>query len=329
MAFQFDVNGSIPGTGAAMLFRMKALLKLVGWTVKASGDGLSSFSSSGDIITSGGTGAGGFANTAAWFRIQQPGANGREFTFQEAGDATTYSCRIKYSGGPGTGFTGGSPSATQTPTASDEQIIFGGGTDASPTYAEFMDVPESNQRFNMIAGDSASNYVFLWWNQVAGGNIRCGMMLDVLQTGTFPGADPDPAVVYINFGSTTIFNSDFTNFGSCKSWFKKNLVGAGFVSVSGMTYCTQSNGHIAFPSGLGQNHITGKDDFAPIVWARDTAETAPTGYKGVSSFLLWNSIQRTYGDTYNVNTTKDYLALSASNSSVYLAIPWNGTDLII
>lgn len=40
--------------------------------------------------------------------------------------------RVKVS--PRAGFTGGSPSATRVPSAADERVWWGGGTDASPTY---------------------------------------------------------------------------------------------------------------------------------------------------------------------------------------------------
>lgn len=327
MAFSFDVNGVIPGTGAVMLFRMKTLLKSVGWTVPSSSDGIT-FNSSGDQITTGGTGAGGFANANAWFRIKQPGANGREFTFQEAGGATTYQARIKYSGGPGTGFTGGSPSATQTPSATDEQIFLGGGTDAAPSYSQFLDTPESNQRFNMIASDTAQGYVWLWWTNVAGTNAaRSGMLFDVMLPGTFPVADQDPAVIYLDTFTSNLFNLDL-GFYTAKGWLKKNLVGAGFVGLSAMFYRSNAGGESVFPGAGGQNPHTGKDDLAPIPWGRGSVQAAPFGFKGISSFLLWDSVSRSYGDTLNVVTTKDYLILGAAGGN-WLAIPWNGTDLTI
>ncbi len=327
MAYQFDVNGTIPGTGAACLFRMKTLLKTMGWTVKSSSDG-TTYNSTGDQITQGGTGAGGMANNAAWFRIQQPGANGREFTVQGQG-VNTYLARIKYSGGPSTGFTGGSPGATQTPSATDEKIILGGGTDAAPTYAQFIQTPESSQRFNMLAGDSASNYNFLWWTQTTGDNwAYTGMYLDVLVSGTYPLADVDPAVVYMDGFSSLIFNQNIGNVGgSTQCWFNKGLGGAAFQPVGGAYYYAPGAVPI-FPTQGGQNHITGKDDFAPIVYMRPSNLVAPYGFKGVSSLLVWNSVARGYGDTFNVVSTKDYLALGWQ-STVYVAIPWNGSDLLI
>lgn len=330
MAFFFDVNGAIPATGAAHLFRMKALLVTAGWVVKSSGTGVAggAFSSSGDIITQAGTGAGGMANVNSWYRIQQPGVNGREFTFQEAGDGTTYSARWKYSGGPGTGFTGGSPSATQTPSASDEQIILGGGTDAAPSYGFFIDSPEANQRFNMVAGDTASNYVFLWWSNISGtASARTALYLDVMLSGTFPAADQDPAVVYWDSFTSNLLNQDLNNLGGgLKGWLKKNLVGAGYVNMSALWY--RSAGNFVFPGSGGQNPHTSKDDLAPVPYGRDSGQAAPFGYKGISSFLLWDSVSRAYGDTLNIVSSKDYLIIGAAGGN-WLAVPWNGSDLII
>ncbi len=98
---------------AGSMLALKAALKASAYTVTRSSDGIS-FSSSGDIITTAGTGAGGINNSGAWFVVAVA-----------AGSPDTQQY-LFYRGGSGewaiwqsasAGFTGGSP--TGLPTAAD------------------------------------------------------------------------------------------------------------------------------------------------------------------------------------------------------------------
>lgn len=112
-----------PASFAECMYQLKELLKTAGWTVQSSSDG-TTYNASGDQITSGGSGAGGMANTNAWFRIRSPaGASNPEFTVQRGTGNTAW--RVKFS--QSNAFTGGSPGATQTPSATNERVDFGGG----------------------------------------------------------------------------------------------------------------------------------------------------------------------------------------------------------
>lgn len=116
----------------AGIFALKAFLKTAGWTVAASGDATTLFASS-DGITVSGSGAGGLNNSGSWFRIQCPDGI-HEMTVQRTSATNLY--RVKTANFP---FTGGSQSATQTPTAVGEVVRLGGGTDASPTGGAWWD----------------------------------------------------------------------------------------------------------------------------------------------------------------------------------------------
>src|SRR3990172_4710338 len=122
-------NHSSPATGAVAMYDLKELLKAQGWSVVMSGDGLAVYSAVGDVITGGGVGANGMANTRAWFRITDP-AGVKELTIQRG--TLNYTYRIKFS--YAAKFTGGAPDPDQTPSATDEVIVEGGGTDAAPSY---------------------------------------------------------------------------------------------------------------------------------------------------------------------------------------------------
>ena len=67
--------------------------------------------------------------------------------------------RIKYSASAG--FVGGSPSNVQTPSATDEQILLSGGTDAAPTYTGLLGT-DNTYRANHIVGDASVGYSFLF-----------------------------------------------------------------------------------------------------------------------------------------------------------------------
>ena len=93
MTFSFSTD--IVGTGANFVYQFKTLLKSVGWTVNRSSDS-STYNSSGDQISSGSSGAGGLANTNAWFIISHPlSGSQRSFCFQRG--STNSLWRIKYS----------------------------------------------------------------------------------------------------------------------------------------------------------------------------------------------------------------------------------------
>ena len=134
------------------MYTFKELLKTAGWTVPSSSDG-TTYNSSGDQITSGASGAGGLANNSAWFRLRDPGGV-KEITIQR-GTLNTY-YRIKYSFLAK--FSGGSPSATQTPSATDEFLMLGTGTDAAPGYTATLGT-DGTYRYN-VATDNASPYGF-------------------------------------------------------------------------------------------------------------------------------------------------------------------------
>lgn len=322
MAWMFDANGGSPGSGGAALFKLKELLKAAGWTVTSSSDGTTYFPAT-DGITTGGSGAGGLNNALAWFRIRQPSANTREFTFQRA-SASTHSWRVKYSGGPATTFVGGAPSATQTPSATDEQIIIGGGTDAAPTFTQIFDTPDAGWRFN-AAADNESPWSFYYWTHINSGSaIRTFFMLDGMLSGTALSGDVDQAVIYEGALSASILQvTDLTSYSvGPRGWVKKTLAGSAFARIAAQAPQT-------FPNLSGTQPFNSKDQLYPVVYARESAQAAPTGHKGVSSVMRWLGTVRTTFDTFNVRTTKDYVTLSGTAASPDVVLPWNGSDVAL
>lgn len=100
------------------------------WTIPFSSDGYSS-QGAGNHFTSDTTGIGGFGNPNAWCVFNNI-IDGQIYQFCIQTDGYV-GFRIKYSK---VGFTGGT--LTQSASASDETVIFGGGTNASPTYQQTL-----------------------------------------------------------------------------------------------------------------------------------------------------------------------------------------------
>lgn len=325
MTWLFDANNGSPGSGGAAFFRLKELLKLAGWTVLSSSDG-TTYNGTGDQITTGLSGAGGMNNANAWFRIRQPGTNAREFTFQRS-SSLTYSWRVKYSGGPSTGFVGGTPSATETPSATDEVIIKGGGTDASPSFVQMFDTPDAGWRFNAGAQDAAP-FSFFWWTHINGAtSVRTFGMLDMMEPGSEVPGDDDPAVVYAEEFTSGILAGNMNGFfgTNMKGWIKKNLAGSGFVEIKPGRIVP---GSVGFPQGMGQNPYNLKDQFFPWPYLRSSDQAAPFGFKGISSVCRWASVARLGFDTFNVNTTKDFVGATGT-TTIQAVLPWNGSDVLL
>jgi hypothetical protein len=336
MAYTFDVGGTIPATGAETIFRLKAALKTAGWTVTMSSDG-TTYNATGDQITTATTGAGGMNNARAWFVIQSPGTPTRQLSFQRqstTGANSAHLWRVKYSATAG--FTGGSPAATVVSSATDEKVLSGGGTDASPTFTQILSTTDGSYRMNVAAGGSSELYGFyLITNTTGAATLTYGIYVDPMETATYPALDVDPCVVCVAGSANQVFSSTVINVttqttiiqGYAYSWLKRGLSGEAFVNVGFSNYATDSSA-VVFPLAGGQNAHTGYDDLLPLVWMRPAVRTAPTGYKGVSKQFKLVSTSRANGDTLSVVTSKDYL-LASSNAAPSFALPWNGTDFVI
>lgn len=309
MAFTF--SKTTPTTAAVAMYELKERLKTAGWTVRASSDA-TTYNSTGDQITSGATGAGGFGNTNAWFRIQRPDGVA-EFTFQKGSTAATI--RIKYS--YAAKFTGGSPGATQTPSATDETVVWGGGTDASPTYATAFS-SDNTYRWN-VGADSATPYG--WWAGSftnGGSNPNAAMIYDPL-TGT------EPTDGHIHLFYISISNSLLTTGMSVESWSSGTFKAISTVpavtpaTVLDWTALTYNSGaSLTIPNSQPTNPLSSKDEVIPIIWARRVGIATP-GYKGVGSLMRWTGTSRTTGSTLTYNTTRDRIIYG------HVSLPWDGS----
>jgi len=179
------IANKLPDSQGAVLSLLVEMLVSAGWTYKASGDGQSGYSSTGKIFTNSGSGALGWDNFQAWARLADP-SNRREFVFYRNGTETV---RIKYS--RLAKFTGGTPSATTMPTATDERYLAGSASTASASWLASSVTPYRTSVFFGMAQTSAP-YGF-WF---AGGDAYRGWLRTALIVDPVKGvsADPDPYV---------------------------------------------------------------------------------------------------------------------------------------
>lgn len=297
-----DAVNVSPATGGAAVFVLKQTLKQAGWVVRSSSDG-TTYNSTGDQITTGSSGAGGMSNTNAWFRIQSPaGAGGREFTFQRGTTGPNWRIKLSHS----SGFTGGSPGATQTPSATDEQLLIGAGSDAAPTFTAWLGA-DATYKVHCGADNAAPYDHYALFAVNATGVTRRWWML-TLSTGSYPTADVAPYVITVNtaaathavMGSVSTTNSN----GLGQGFFKKGLAGEAFTNFRAAVYAGTAATY--FRTSMGVDPYAGRDVLFPVVCGRITGTDANSGWKGAvnTGTLLWQGTSRSAGDYVDVGSAR-------------------------
>lgn len=324
MAYIFTVNVTY-SSAYDLMVALKARLVAAGWTVPRSGTGTGgTYNSSGDSISTG-TVLG--ALTRAWFVVSAPSISGqvRQLCVQQIGPSET-SWRIKYSASAG--FTGGSPAAGVTPSATDEVVLIGGGTDASPSGGNWLESsPISSQPGNYhIVANNAAPYDFILFGKRNSGGFHGSFGMDVVDAGS--SSDQDLAVLFwtVTTGNGPLpGNGALANYGGAgRCWFKYNNSGT-FQNVI-IARMFDANNTSIFPGGAGVNAHAAKDDLVPCIWMRAATQTNPSGYKGVSHLFKWIGSARAYADTLSVASSgaKDYIHVG-NVTDPSAAVPWNGS----
>jgi hypothetical protein len=207
----------------AVLLALKTCKLAAGWQVKCSSDGIT-FSATGDVITHSGTGAGGFSNNGAWYVIEEPGPGRRQWCVQSSTASAMYA-RFKYSALAK--FTGGSPGPLRVPSATDEKFVLGAGTDAAPTYAQFISTG-GTYRYHVIALSHpvSGAYGFYVFFTVAGSAAQgYGLLFsEPMLPGTYSTADGDPVVhVCGNIQTPGALGMGWLAFGSAGQVWATNI----------------------------------------------------------------------------------------------------------
>lgn len=357
--YQFNVNLQ-PASFIEALYRLKEQLKTAGWIHQASSDGTTFITTVGNVndkITGFGTsGAGNWGAGHGWWIGAAPGAvsgSTRQICIERVSSDTAI--RIKYS--YAAGFTGGSPSATQTPSATDEQLLQGSGTNASPTGANiFSNVTAGLFRWHICA-NSASPYEFYAVGTGFGNATpAAGMMMDYVSSAN--NLDNDPYVLHwlgLNgLGSSTspalgsiTPNVDTTFYPKC--WFRAGMTNScwagvfpSFVAqyinglaINAVTFGVANGGgppSSGFDEVMGSNIFNGLIDIFPTIWYRpeilgttnqNVTGVAVQGYKGISTLLHTSSAPLGQAQLMSRSTAGDTIFWGA------FLLPWNGTNPLI
>lgn len=288
MALVHNVNVAAV-SGDQMVYLLLTTLLSAGWIVSRSSDG-TTYNSSGNQLTGSGSGAGGLGNSSAWFVVREPGGV-REFCIQRGTVNTSF--RIKYSASAK--FIGGSPSATRVPSATDEQVLLGAGSDAAPTYiAHFVASPTG--RFHVVAENAAINGVYPFWYAQINASIitQTFFIFDALKDGTTETADADPCYIANNAAAGASSTPTFANIVTAgKGWSRYGLGGASWLtSLLGPAAVGTFFGPA---SGGVVNPYTGQDDAVECL-----VGALAIGRKGASAFVKASSIFRAYPATWNL-----------------------------
>jgi hypothetical protein len=199
-------------------------------------------------------------------------------------------------------FTGGTPGAVRVPTATDQQVIAGGGTDAAPTYTTFHSGLAS-ARVHIVCQSTAVSGVYAIHFavcQLSSTNCAGAFLLEPIQPGSFL-ADNDPCVLGFTSGSTTIAFS---------GW-----IGYGTGSVTWVSGLTVSN--LPYTGSLGTDLTSGND----VNGYPEISGTAAGAIriKGILSYCAFKGPARNYPSTANRTTDarlywNGYVLLFADNT---------------
>lgn len=341
----FCVNFSITSPQAAW-FKFKTVAissttyPLANWTVLTSSTGSGGvYAQSGDVIVSSSS-----LGNLSWFVMRGKGTlDGgviyyRELCFQFD---TSGNVRITYS--PRSGFVGGSPSTTQVPTAEDEEILYGGGTDASPTFAQLLPTAGAWMQGRFSEVDDAF-YVFTYG---VGGTLPSAMFYleTVPPVYTVGGSlvDPDPVVLYARYSGNSTLRSDLASeargpfgmlsYGVAGSSLWCRLA-ASYRAVLDSSDVAQPElpGSLTTPPGPYYNVPTYPQDtllygrrtaLAGVAEPGDVGNLNTTGWKGEGMYLRWA------GTTFAVPQLVNLVSISTGglSSGVVMAFgqlmaPW-------
>ena len=320
---------------------LKSSIATTSRTVRTSSNGVV-YTQVGNLINS----ASVLATNKAWFVLQgrafweTPGSSVpsyREFCFQTDGSG---GLRIKYS--PRAGFYSGTPSATQVPAASDEKVLFGGGTDSSPTFTSFF--PASGYRQQGYASEADDQFWFLTYP--VGGDVPSSMFFLDIPSDASP-TDRDPAVIYIDSTVNCALDTHLCSetygpmsvllYGESASLWARVPMTASYVKD------TSGTNQRVFPAGVSTSPSWPTPSYYEETprYARRAAvsgTTLPgevgnnttTDVKGYSGQFKWSSLRYGTPTLLNaVDATSGVITTGGILAVGHLLLPWSGTLLSV
>ena len=320
------------GDGVGCVYDLVNTLVSASWTIQSASNGLNF--DAGTTYWSPTS----LAASNAWVSVREPiGVGGREWCFQRT--TNDYTWRAKVS--PTVGFTG-SATATQVPTASDEGIVWGTGTDNSPT-GNVLFIPSNPSKFHIVAESSpvgpAGNQAYGWWafSNLAGatGDYVYGFLCqEPLAVGSYPAlvgtrasttsGEADPCIYGClydgNAGQIAVTNyahgynpsNDNYLYNTFKYFYKYQNASGSLVMGNDLmgTGLGANNSTQLFPRFVNAHPISGDDVNMPFIVGRYAFGTVAAysyhftniGLKGTCNFLKTRATNRNSGITVNLAT---------------------------
>jgi hypothetical protein len=301
MAFIFETNIWLGNAGdvSSALFHLKEQLKLAGWTVPQSSDGIT-YNPTGDQITVETRDVPGGINFTAWFVVQSPEGHAWMFwdNIPPYATETIWTVRVSRAG-----FTGGSPDANTPPSATDEGTLSSG---LSGNALRYNIGAEDTDQYRFWASPLHSDDVV---------NTGCVVMMDTLAPTVGAALDPDP-FVYVLCSGGEIIPFGYTRTDTTDERFARlNMLAYGEISGQALW---PGLPQYAYAAGSGSNQYNGKDDLAAVVYG--AISNRGQGSKGISTMLRYTSNNRNPGTVLTKTTPGDLITIGSS-----LIAPWNGS----
>lgn len=277
----FLVN-TTPISSAEHIHNLLALIAANGGTDPSYGDGTS--------VTAGVAPTAALAVGLAWGMITT--ASGHQWCFQRHSSVDTY-WRITMS--VSAAMTGGTP--TQAPGSADRIILWGGGSEASPSFTNLLP-NASTYRAQYYVGDVAPYGFYAMTYPVGGGDINSTVFQDPVIT---PALDADPFVYSVKAsGSVFRIGNAISQDNSVAFYLAKGLPAEVAVSGTAM-YMVNANGSMH----TGSSPLNEKYDTYAMGYNRPARYGGTVGFKGWSRLFQWSFTQglSTPGDGVNAGTS--------------------------
>lgn len=310
-------DASTPASGDEAVYNLKTFLKAHNRTVRNSGDGLSAYGASSDVIVSAASGAGGLGNAGAWFVLQEPSGS-REWLFVRGADAQTWTVRR------GKGFTAGSPNAVTPPTDSTSEPIFNNAQMFPGTIGNWY-----------LDCDDASPHGWFARNvPTGGGNVQCFLCDEPLRSGTYDAGDTDPYLCGGGYNGSGAAPGQFkpeVSTGWFNFWKRYDHGGGGATNRRIGFLQLYSEGNILAPAvnnaggQVGADPETGREWMPFIGVTRPGASTATNGFCGETSRLRWSTVWSTALGRPNGGTARNAGPTAYWMYTAGIYTPWDST----
>lgn len=286
------------------------------WTVVRSGTGSGGvYAQSGDVVSS----ASALANPGAWWVMQGHAIlDGTASYRQQLCWQTDGSGGVRVKVSPRAGFSGGSAGPGRVPSAADERVWVGGGTDASPTYEALFPTSAAWLQARFSEADDS-----MWAMAYPVGGGPCSALLvvgclPVRRDTTLALVDPTPHCYYARSGGDAALAASLASerygplatlgFGTaaeawvrCPAALRCSLDSAGVLQVTLPGHLPQSPSLPAYPLYATDTLRLGRRAAlaGTSTGANEAGNLNTCGDKGEESYLRWS------GRTHSVPTLLD------------------------